>query len=298
MITGKQFFTSLGKLLLCSLAFILGSIAGGMIVTLLGLQPPAMPEGVDGNLAFLILMVESPLLALTLVLIGRGLGGGLLARAVTLFFFTWAVYTLNTAIESLAFTTATVEGAIFTTVSFLPACIFCAIAVAWFFPSSEKGTSFVVLVKEYFDSRKTGAWIWRLVVSAVVFVPIYLAFGSLVAPLTSKYFQESMYGLRMPSQGDIFLVRLIRSGLFLLACLPIVILWQRSKWSLFLNLGTALFVLVGFLYMLGAYYMPLAVRIPHTLEIFVDSFAHAGMLVVLLSKGGSQVIRTMSASPI
>jgi len=289
--TGKQFFTNLGKLLLCSLAFILGSIAGGMIVTFLGLQPPPMPEGVDGNLAFLILLLESPLLALTLVLIGRGLGGGLLARAVTLFFFTWAVYTLNTAIESLAFTNTTVEGAIFTTVSFLPGCIFCGLAVAWLFPPSEKGTSFVALVKAYFDSCKTVAWIWRLAVSAVVFVPIYLAFGSLVAPLTSQYFQESMYGLRLPSQEEILLVLSVRSLLFLLACLPIVILWQRSKWSLFMNLGTALFVLVGFLYMLGAYYMPLAVRIPHTLEILADSFVHAGLLVVLLSKGNSHVFR-------
>jgi hypothetical protein len=62
-------------------------------------------------------------------------------------------------------------------------------------------------------------------------------------------------------------------------------MWQRSKRSLFLSLGFALFVLVGFLYMLGAYYMPLAVRVPHTLEILADSFTHAGLLVVLLANG-------------
>jgi len=99
----------------------------------------------------------------------------------------------------------------------------------------------------------------------------------------------------MPSQEEILLVLSVRSVLFLLACLPIVVMWQRSTWSLFLNLGFALFVLVGFLYMLGAYYMPLAVRVPHTLEILADSFTHAGLLVVLLAKSNSQTIQTLEA---
>jgi len=73
-------------------------------------------------------------------------------------------------------------------------------------------------------------------------------------------------------------------------------MWQRSKRSLFLSLGFALFVLVGFLYMLGAYYMPLNIRIPHTLEILADSFAYAGVLVVLLAKGGSHLVQTMKES--
>ncbi len=294
----KTYFIMIGKLFLCSLVFILGAIIGGMLVTFLGLQPPPMTEGVDGNLAFLIIMLESPLLALSLILVASGLGGGLLSRAIILSFFTWVVYTLNTAIETLAFTTTTVEGAIFTIVSFLLPSIFCGAAVAWFFPPAEKGIGVVKLVKAYFGSRKTGAWIWRLVAAAVVFVPIYLFFGSLVAPLTAQYFQQSAYGLRMPSQEAMLLVLVVRSALFLLACLPIIVMWQRSKWSLFLNLGIALFVQVGFLYMLGAYHMPLTIRVPHTLEILADSFTHAGLLVVLLAKSTSQVTQPLEARAI
>jgi hypothetical protein len=220
----------------------------------------------------------------SLILIGRGLDGGTLSRATTLSFFTWAVYTLSTAIETLAFTSTTAEGALFTTLSFLPPAILCGAVVAWLFRPAEHGAGFIAPVKEYFSCRKTGAWIWRLAFAAVIFVPIYLAFGSLVAPLTSEYFQENMHGLRMPSQEEIFSVLLIRSILFLLACLPVIALWQHSRLSLFFNLGTALFVLVGFLYMLGATYLPLAVRIPHTLEILADSFVYAGLLVLLLAK--------------
>jgi hypothetical protein len=282
--TTKAFFTGLGKLLLCSLAFILGAITGGMIATSLGLQPPPMPDGVDGTLAFLILLLESPLLVLALMLIAKGLGGGFLPRALTLSFFTWGVYTLNTVIESLAFTDTTMDGALFTTISFIVPGIFCGLAVAWVFPAGENGKSLAAITNEFFRSRRPISWAWRIAVAAVVFVPIYLVFGSLVAPLTMQYYQENMFGLRLPSQEEIFLVLFVRSLLFLLACLPIIILWQRSRRSLFLNLGFALFILVGFLYMLGAYYMPLTIRIPHTLEILAGSFTHAGLLVVLLSK--------------
>ncbi|NIV33305.1 MAG: hypothetical protein GWN58_28820 [Anaerolineae bacterium] len=291
----KQLPVHLGKLLLCSLAFILGAVIGGMAAALLGFQQPPMPEGVDGSLAFLLLLLESPVMALALALVARGLGGGLLPRAMALSFFTWVVYTLNTAIESVAFTSTTVEGALFTTISFLLPSILCATAAAWLFPPVEKGMSFSSMARAFFSGRSMGAWVWRIAVAAVVFVPIYLFIGSLVAPLTARYFQGSMYGLRMPSQEEILLVLLLRSGLFLLACLPIIITWRRSRWSLFLNLGFALFVLVGFLYMLGAYYMPLAVRVPHTLEILADSFTHAGLLVVLLASSNPQTIQTLEA---
>jgi hypothetical protein len=291
----KQLLVCLGKLLLCSLAFILGAVMGGTVAMLLGLQQPSMPEGVDRSLAFLLLLLESPVMVLALAVVARGLGGGLLPRAIALSFFTWVVYTLNTAIESLAFTSTTVEGALFTTISFLLPCIFCATTAAWLFPPVEKELSLATMAREFFGGRAAGAWAWRVAVAAVVFVPIYLVFGSLVAPLTAQHFQESAYGLRPPGQEEILLVLLVRSGLFVLACLPIIITWQRSRLSLFLNLGFALFVLVGFLYMLGAYYMPLAVRVPHTLEILADSFSYAGLLVVLLAKSNSQTVQTSEA---
>jgi hypothetical protein len=278
----RNLLINFGKLLVCSLAFILGAMIGGTVAALLGLQQPPMPEGVDSSFAFLLLLLESPVMALALALVARGLGGGRLSRALTLSFFTWVAYTLNTAIESLVFTTTTVSGALFTTVSFLVPSILCGTAVALLFPSGVKGTSLAATAKEFFARRTLGAWIWRIGVAAVAFVPIYLFFGSLVAPLTAEYFQQNMFGLRQPSQSEMLVVLLVRSVLFLLACLPIVIMWHRSNWSLFLSLGFALFVLVGFLYMLGAYYMPLTVRLPHTLEILADSFAYAGVLMLLL----------------
>lgn len=278
----RNLFLNFGKLMLCSLTFILGAVIGSLIAALLGLDQPPMPEGVDSLVAFLLLCLTSPLLVLVLAQIARELGGGLLPRALTISFFTWVTYTLNTVIESMAFTTTTVEGALFTMISFLVPCTFVGSVVALLFPSGEKAEGLMTMVGMFFTRRPIGGWIWRIAVAALAFVPIYLFFGSLVVPLTAQYYQEGMYGLRMPGQAEIFLVLLVRSLLFLLTCLPIIILWRGSKWSLFLNLAIAIFVLVGFLYMLGAYYMPLAVRIPHTVEILADSFAYAGILTILL----------------
>jgi hypothetical protein len=296
--TIKGSLINLGKLLLCSLVFAVGMMIGGIAVSLVGLQPPPMPEGVDGNRAFLILLLESPLLALALVLLARGLGGRLLPRAAALSSFTWVVYSLNTAIETLAFTATTVEGALSSAVSCLLPSILCGTAAAWLYPSRENGTNLAVLARAFFGARTVGAWVWRIALAAVVFVPIYLLFGSLVAPLTAQYFQESLYGLRQPSQEEMLLVLLLRSILFLLACLPIIVMWRRSRWGLFPKLGFALFMLVGFLYMLGAYYMPLAVRVPHSLEILADSFAHAGLLVMLLARSDPQIMRTAEVSAV
>jgi hypothetical protein len=292
----RQRLVNLGKLLLCSLAFILGAVIGGAVAALLGLQQPSIPEGVDTSLAFLFLLLESPVMALALALVARGLGGGLLPRALTLSFFTWVAYTLNTAIESLAFTTTTVSGALFTTVSFLVPSVSCGTVTALLFPSAERGHSLAAIAGEFFHRRTAGAWIWRIAVAAVAFLPIYLLFGSLVAPITAGYFQQTRYGLRQPDQDEMLVVLFVRSALFLFACLPIVIAWQRSTQGLFLSLGFALFVLVGFLYMLGAYYMPLAVRVPHTLEILADSFVYAGVLVMILGSGRTHPVQTVTES--
>ena len=280
---GKMILLFAGKLLICSFTFIIGSILGSMLATFLGLQQPPMPEGVDSAFAFFLLMLESPLMIFALALITRGLGGGLLPRALTLSFFMWVTYTLNTAVEALAFTTTTVSGALFTAVAFLVPSLLCGLVVARLFPTGEQPESFSTLAKRFFGRRTAVAWLWRIGLAAVIFVPIYILFGSIVAPLTAEYFQQNMYGLRQPGQSEMLLVLMVRSLLFFYASLPIIVLWQRSNRELFLKLGFALFVLVGFLYMLGAYYMPLEIRVPHTLEILAGSFAYAGILVVLLA---------------
>jgi len=72
----KQLVVNLGKLILCGLAYFIGLIFGGMIITLLHLLPPPLPEGVDQSSAAIALLLVSPILAFALVLIARNIAGG------------------------------------------------------------------------------------------------------------------------------------------------------------------------------------------------------------------------------
>jgi len=274
----------IGKLLLSGAIFTVAMPIGGLLAGLSGLQQPSMPDGVETASSMLYLALGSPLFALILALLASGLAGGFLARSLVLGFFSWCVYSLNTAIESLAFTSITCSQAAFTAVTFFFPCFACGAMVSILFPQPPGSAKWLAAARDYFLHRKALDWAWRFILAMLVFVPVYIGFGVLVQPLTGEYFRQQMYGLTMPSEAEMFTVLTIRSILFLLACLPVIAGWQKSRWSLFLGLGLGLFILVGFLYMLAADYMPLAIRIPHTLEILADSFVHAGLLVVLLAR--------------
>lgn len=278
----KRLLIDVGRLLLCSAAFVVGMVAGGMITGILGLQPPPMPEGMDAASSSRNLVLLSPLFALALALLARGLAGTLPARALILSTFAWVAYSLNNAIEGAVVTSLPVSSAAFAAVTFLPACYLCGLAVAWLFPAVEPGRSWRETARDFFARRDALAWTWRLGLAAICFAPVYWFFGVLVTPFTLDYYRQNLYGLRMPQVEVLVPVLLLRSILFMLAALPIIAGWLLSAKSLFWRLGFALFVLVGFIYMLAATYMPLSVRIPHTLEILADSFVHAGLLVLLL----------------
>jgi hypothetical protein len=120
--------------------------------------------------------------------------------------------------------------------------------------------------------------------AAVIFMPIYYLFGRLVIPFTRSYYEQGMYGLEIPSPDRLLVILFVRSVLFLVACLPILIAWQGSKWNLAWRLGSALFYLVGFQTLLIANWMPWALRLPHMIEILFDEFVYAGALAWLLGK--------------
>lgn len=58
----------------------------------------------------------------------------------------------------------------------------------------------------------------------------------------------------------------------------------HSNGRLFLTLGLAMFILVGGIGMIEAYWLPSVLRITHSLEIFADEMVYAGALVLLVGK--------------
>lgn len=281
----RQILVRAGKYLLCGGAYFIGLILGGMAASLMGLPQPPMPDGVEPEAAALALALVSPVLAWALSLIAQELAGGWLARALTLSFLTYVAYTLNTVLDAALYVTAYASTSGFTTLSALAPSLFCGGAVALLFPPREPGLSFFAAWNQFFGRRSLGQWVGRFLLASISFMPIYLFFGLLADPFTGAYYRQELVGLRAPGWEEILPVLFARSLLFLLACLPVFIAWQQSGRSLLLRLGTTMFVLVGFLYMLIASWLPVSLRIAHSIEILADSFVYVGVLTWLLSVG-------------
>lgn len=227
------------------------------------------------------MLFASPLFALSLAVLAEHLNGGFVIRWLSLAFLMWFADTVSTQLEASLVSTFA-NGMLFSIVLGAVAALCGGAAVAYLFPVREGRTDGRAELRAFFARRSPGAWVWRLLVASVVFMPIYFAFGLLVLPFTQSYYQEQMFGLVMPTIDRILPILTTRSILFLLVCLPILALWRGTRWSLFWRLGLSLFLLVGFNQLLIATWMPLAVRGPHTLEILADEFVYAGVLVWLL----------------
>ena len=110
----------------------------------------------------------------------------------------------------------------------------------------------------------------------------------LISPIVLPYYQQGVGQLTLPGWGQILPVLALRSLLFLLICLPVLIAWGLSNGRLFVTLGLALFLLVGGLGMMYATWLVPELRLTHTLEILADELVYAGALVLLLRKHAVQ----------
>lgn len=272
----------LGKTILCGLAFFVGTMLGGMIATLLQLPLPTMPQGVDMNTVQIYSVLTTPLLAFALVILARGIAGSFLTRALVLSFLMWIAYAVNTQLEATIVSTYA-AGFWYAIVMYAVASLFCGAAVAFLFPPEAANVTARDAIANFLARHNASGWLWRMLLASVIFMPIYYVFGLLVLPFTGEYYQQQMFGLVAPTLETLLPILFVRSILFFLACLPIIMLWQKGDRALFWRLGLALFFLVGFVIMLYATWLPLYVRLPHTLEIFADEFVYAGVIVWLLA---------------
>jgi hypothetical protein len=280
--TLREGMISLGKLLLATAGYELGVVLGGMLGTLIGLTVPSPPPGADMAAVSRYMLYVSPLFALALVVLATHLNGGFVARWLSLAFLMWIAYTVTTQLEA-SFVSTFANGMAFSIVSGAIAALAGGASVAYLFPGTTPGVPAWDALRAFFARRSALGWIWRLLIAAVVFMPIYFAFGLMVLPFTEAYYQQQMFGLTMPTIDQLLPILFARSILFCLAALPIIALWRGGRLSLFWRLGLSLFMLVGFNPLLVATWMPLAIRGPHALEILADEFVYAGALVWLLA---------------
>jgi hypothetical protein len=117
---------------------------------------------------------------------------------------------------------------------------------------------------------------------------IYFAFGMPVGILVGDYYRQEQFGLILPSLTAVIGTQLVRGSLYSLACLPLVILWAKSRRQFLLAFGISFFVFTGLFGMLQATWLPLQMRLIHTLELLADAMAYACALALLFVATGKE----------
>ena len=269
------------KIPLCGLFFFIGFIPGGQLAAWIGLPAPALPAGADPETLAQFTLVANLFLATGLAVLSLGISGKFLSRWLILFFFIWIVYGINNSIEAAIFSTMS-AASLYTMVLYLPASLLCSAAVAWLFPPHVRAVKFWDMARTFFAGRTPGSWAWRILAAFLAFPLAYLFFGRLISPIVLPYYQAGTGSLALPGWDQILPALAVRSLLFLLVCLPVLIAWEFSNSRLFLSLGLALFLFVGGIGMFYAIWLVPVLRLTHTLEILADEMVYAAALVLLL----------------
>lgn len=279
----RQIFKTAGcyiwRVPLCAFAYIAGTMAGGALVSALGMQLPSLPEQANEETMGLYLLIGSFVLAIGVGPLARRIRAGYWARCLMVAGLTYVCLGVNTPIEAAIFMNL---GGMQTMVVFsiLPCLLFGGVTALLFKPSG-KAEPFGQKVSHFFSGRSTQKWAWRFVAAVCAFPVVYWTFGMMVAPWVIEYYKQEQFGLTLPSTSVIILVQLLRSSLFFLAALPILIVWSGSRRQLTVLLGVAFFVLVGLFGMIQAYWLGPVLLVLHNLEILADSVVYVGALAFL-----------------
>lgn len=126
--------------------------------------------------------------------------------------------------------------------------------------------------------RSWGESLGKVVLIAVLYVVIYLAFGSLVfRPLAGKAFEEYYAGLSLPLW--ILPFQMGRGVLWLALALLVMGTMKGRWWEVRLAVALLFAVLMGSLLLLPNPYMPGGIRMAHLVEVTTSNFLFGYLLV-------------------
>jgi hypothetical protein len=272
------------KGILAGFLYILGSMLADMFFS--ALHMPLInvaPPGSDLHKTAYMLVLATPLLGLALVPLARHTAGSPLCRGLAISFLVFICMGLTSVMEMRIFMTVYSRGGSLAAIlAAVPPALLCGLALGFLLPQEQVKISLSQKLRDFFAARTPVSWTARLFLAIVAFGVFYFVFGMLVAPFVVPFYRAGVLGLTLPPLSVILPVLFVRSILFLLASLPFLILWTRSRLSLIFSLGLAHWCLTGLYGMLMVVFWPPVMRIAHGLEIGADSFAYATALVFLL----------------
>ncbi|MEJ2007933.1 MAG: hypothetical protein P8Z30_07220 [Acidobacteriota bacterium] len=288
------------KIVACAVAYLVGVMLSGVVFRLLGIALPSspVPNAAPAQHPMLLMFAASLLLAVGLMPLAYRLQGSFASRATILVVFVFVSANLNNVIEGTRFMVAYAKGGASTLLAFqtLPFVLFALTLAIWIWRDREPAP-FGPRLAKFFSQRSPVSWSWRIPAAVIGFPVIYFFFGLCVSPIVVPYYRTPGLGLVIPSFATMFSTAIGRSALYLVATLPVLILWNGTRRQLAFALGLAFTVMVGWAPLLQASFMPTTLRIVHSLEICADSFVYGILLVVLLTAVPTTSPSAQSAGP-
>jgi hypothetical protein len=234
-----------------------------------------MPGNTPAQFMFLAQLVAGLVLVVGLVPLASSLAASAPLRAGAVGSFLLLALGLNGMIEARVFTHFLDNGIASASVFYVVLAALLGVALGWSFGAPPPAAGL--------RHRSWLAWIPRVAAVWLAWPFIYFFFGTCVAPIVVPYYNAVIAGLRIPALSTILAVQLVRSVIFLAASLPFIVLWKGSRRGLWLALGMAHAFTVGLYGLVGATFLPMVLRVAHSAEIAGDSFAYAGLLVLLFA---------------
>ncbi len=277
----KTVLINIGKILLLSFVLVSGLIISRIIIYKLGLVIPRMPQQADEATAIYYLFIGSLLLSSGFYFLTKNIAGSRIIKFLITFLFIFIGFGIGVSIESSIYSDIKSYNLVII-ILFLPILLFSIVSSLILEPKQVSET-FINNLLNFFKNHPKGKWIWKFIWAIISFPLIYFFFGIIVSPIVTTYYDELVKGLFLPKPETIIFIQLIRSTLFLIITLPIIINWTSTRTKLILSLGFAHFVMVFAYDFYLAIVMPVELVLIHGVEIFLDSFIYSWILIKILN---------------
>ena len=267
-----------------AMAGFVGLMVGSMVSRALSLPPVALPAYANMALLVPLMLLSEVNMAVLLGECFQRLYPAYWQRLLGLWLCHYVLYYALNSLDAFLFTTMTNLGTGFVS-NIFPA-LAAAAVVAWLWRPASGAAPQRRTIAEYLSLRRPADWAWRFAIAWLCFPPIYYLAGRVVAIFTLSYYQNHGADLGLTlnlTLGSLMAMQVLRGALFLLAVLPLILAWKGPRTGLWLQVGLVIFVQIAIQELLQATWLPfLAVRIPHGLELLVDSFVQAGVYAWML----------------
>lgn len=263
------------RLVLCWIAFVVALMLSGFVNGVLHLHAVPLPGGVSPQSLFLSQLVAGAVLVAGLWPLARSLAAPAYARAAAFIAFLLFALGVSGIIEARKFTNFLDQGIASAVSFYLCLAIVLGTAVGLLFGSAGRPAGL--------PHRALLATAWRDACAWLAWPAVYLIFGMCIAPIVTPYYGAGIAGLRIPALSVVIQTQLFRSLMFFLTSMLFITLWKGSRRLLWLALGLAHTCTIGLYGLVGATFLPLVLRITHSIEMTRDAFAYTGLLVLLFA---------------